>query len=469
MRALSLLILRALLRKAQWFSMQAIVTESAFRSTHFRILYSLLKEMHESVEGDLQIEGLMSAVEVSYGGPQQEGMRQELAEIVMELQEVDEIHPDLLDRQVREFVSKAEWTNQAEYVIENVHGQSFDPGRAMELADRAMELASKVDAEVVEFDSAPLSRAADIGSVRIPLGYSPQLDSSIGGGIGRGELTILLAPPSRGKTSYLCKAGAAAAKAGLGVLHISLEIKAEKVIRRYDQGLTGLEKERLEEEAEWVAKARARVSGAGGRVWVKDWRHKAVTPSDVRTLIRRMNARGQKVDFLILDYLEIMTPDKISRSDRQDYGNMGKEMRATVSELDVYLLTAWQVNRAGVDKRLLSEKDVSESWEIIKHADTIIGLNQNPAMLQSKRMILNIIKQREGTSRDKFTLVSDLDRMIVRARTLADDAIDDPSDDMPDPDAVETMIGDDDERETDSSDAGGEVRSLRQDREGSPD
>ena len=434
MRALSLLILRALLRKAQWLSLQGIITEEAFRSVHFRLLFQQIRQMHEVSDEDLNIEALMSAVEIGWSGPQQEGMRAELEEIVMEMQEVEDIDPVLLDKQVREFVMKAGMLNAAEYVIENVHGSTFQPRRVAELVEQSMDVGTKVDADVLDYNDAALSASTDTGSVREPLGFTSELDDSIGGGTGRGELTVLLAPPARGKTSYLVKVGAAAARRGKGVLHITLEIRGSKVARRYDQALTGLSKEGIEEEVETVKAARDEVRRAGGRIWVKDWSHKNVTAADIKTLVRRMAARGQHVDHVVLDYLELLQSGAdLGRNvaARHVYGNTGKETRAAAVDLDVWFTTAWQVNRAGSGNALLSERDVSECWDIVKHADTIIGLNQNPAMLEAKRLKLNIIKQREGTARPVFTIVSDLDRMIIRKRRLSDDGIPEPFDEEP--------------------------------------
>jgi hypothetical protein len=91
--------------------------------------------------------------------------------------------------------------------------------------------------------------------------------------------------------------------------------------------------------------------------------------------------------------------------------------------LDMPIVTAWQVNREGARKTdaLLSKEDISESWDVVMIADQIIGLNQNDAERQSKRMVVNIIKQRESTERSAYTLYCDLDRLVVRDKTAKDD------------------------------------------------
>jgi len=426
MRALSLLILRALLRKKQWLAYQSLFTAEIFSITHFRQLYVHIESLHGRTEGDLNIEDLMASLEIAYQHESQKGMRAELEEVVMELQDVDEANEDLLEAQVREFVEKGLYHSCAEYILETIHGSKFDASRITALVERAVDVGTRVDSQVDDFHESPLSRTIDQGTVRVPLGFASQLDAHLNGGIGSGELTILLAPPARGKTSYLCWAGAYAAKRGRKVLHVTLEIRSEKVIRRYDQALTGLTAKGLE-EAEWlVAAGREKVRQAGGEIWIKDWSYATVTANDIKALVRRMRSHGQAVDYVVVDYLELLSPVAQPRRNdvaRHAYGNVGKECRAASVEMDVPLLSAWQVNRSGSEAHVLTAKDVSECWDIIKHSDTIVGLNQNLAQLAERRLVLNVIKMREGTSRRSYTVVSDLDRMVIRDRTLQDDGI----------------------------------------------
>lgn len=422
MRILPIIVLRALLRKSNWLRFANVISVETFGTLSFRRIYDHMRRLHEVTSGDLTIEALMADLEIAYSSRPE--FLTELQEVVFDIQDAVEVEADLLERKVREFVQRELSEQAATYVVTNLHSPDFSVDVLADLVARAVEVGGRVDAQVVGLHASPLSRSADLGPARVGLGYTPELDRALGGGVGVGELAVLLAPPSRGKTSYLCAAGAHAAGQGLGVLHVTLEIRTEMVVRRYDQALTHLTREGLDETPGHVEAARETLQARGGEVWVKDWSNASVRASDVEALVRRMRARQQRVDFLIVDYAALMSPNEQQGKQaqlRQTYGAIGKELRALSVKLQVPLLTAWQVNRDGSDTNTITGKDISECWDILMHADTVLGLNQSNAELLAHRMRLNIIKQRQDTGRDQFRLYSDLRRMEIRPATDEDD------------------------------------------------
>jgi hypothetical protein len=131
--------------------------------------------------------------------------------------------------------------------------------------------------------------------------------------------------------------------------------------------------------------------------------------------------KPRAVDLIIIDYLQLMSPGKIPGKEmRQSFAAVAREHRALARNLEIPVCTAWQVNRAGSDATLLSMKDVAESWDLPQVADIIIGLNQSKEQENNKRMIVNIVKQREGTCRGVYELYCDLERMVVRDVTFDD-------------------------------------------------
>jgi hypothetical protein len=116
-----------------------------------------------------------------------------------------------------------------------------------------------------------------------------------------------------------------------------------------------------------------------------------------------------------------MSPNKLPGKEmRQHYSAIGREARMLARNLEVPILTAWQVNREGSDAALLSRKHVSESWDVIMTADIILGLNQTTEELHNRRMRVNIVKQRESTNRGVYELYCDLDKLVVRGLTMDD-------------------------------------------------
>lgn len=78
-----------------------------------------------------------------------------------------------------------------------------------------------------------LSRLQDVKRNSVPTGWKP-INELMDGGLGPGELGVVVAPSGIGKTWILCKLGADAVSKGFNVLHYSLELSENYVGCRYD-------------------------------------------------------------------------------------------------------------------------------------------------------------------------------------------------------------------------------------------
>lgn len=392
-----------------------MVQDDVLNNPEVRTLYAHMERLHGKTDRDLSAQSLVLDLQSTY--PEGERL-DELTEMVEYIEEGKEVEPSALESMVQRFVSRELLTKASKYIATNLGTGSIDPDIALDYCQRAVEISESADGRVMGLAQAGLPGEIELRPALVGLGLSGQLDASLGGGVAAGELAVYLAPPSRGKTSYLCATGASAAKEGRGVLHITLEISARRVIRRYDQALTGMKSSELIENPLTVSAARKAMTKAGGEVNIVDWSYKEVNPNDIRGLIKRLRRQGHKVDMVIIDYLELMHPNpstaRHQQAQRHIYGAMGKQVRAVAVCMEIPVVTAWQVNREGSSQHTITQEHVSESWEVIKHADIIIGLNQSDAERDNRIMRLGVIKQREGTERPVVYIHSDLDRMKVR-------------------------------------------------------
>lgn len=409
-------MMRAVLRKDVWETNRAAMQEDVFTNADVRSLVQYIGELHEERHGNLQVYDLQLAVEAKYRRP--DGRKQELLDLVHQLEDVpdydfEDIQPMIADYLGRELANQA-----AVFIGSRLETDRFDLDVPYRLLERAQELAGGMSLDVVDLSEAdPPSLEEREGVATVGLGQ--EMDRHLGGGVANGEMLIWLAPPGVGKTSYLKNCGMAMAAAGEHVLDITLEIKGYKVRKRCDQWLTKLTGEEMLGRPKLVV---ARRNSLAGKYYIKDWCERNVTVDDIRHLVKNMRAQGHNVTVVSVDYLELMSPSKHNRhGERFNFSLIAKEMRRLANELDIKLITAWQINRSGSIKHVIGKEDVSECWDIIKHADIILGLNQNEQELENHVLRVKVMKQRESTARPLEYLYSNLDRMDIRASGEGED------------------------------------------------
>lgn len=428
MNVLMLSMLRGALRRDIWEANSAALSEDVLTNSDVRTLIHYIGELHEERTGDLTPTDLEMTIESKYRRP--DGRKPELLELVGMLSTIEDMPFEELQPRISDFLGR-ELANKAMiYIASREDSDRFDLQYPLEMLTKAVELASGVDLGVddIQLADAPSAEAERLRVCTVGLG--PRMDRHLGGGHGQGEMLIWLAPPGVGKTSLLISQGVEMAKQGEHVLHISLEINGAKCRQRVDQKLTGLDREERLARPKAVMAARRAMKG---KFYVKDWCAKNVTVDDIRTLVRNMRAQGQEVSAICVDYLELMSPIRVNKhGERFNHSQNAKDLRRLGNELGVKMSTAWQVTRAGAEKHVIGAVDVSECWDIVKHADIIMGLNQSVEELANHVLRINIIKQRESTVRPTEYYYSNLDRMIIREQGEGDN--DEPPEDVGDRD-----------------------------------
>lgn len=243
-------------------------------------------------------------------------------------------------------------------------------------------------------------------SERIPTGYK-HLDECLGGGISPGELGIFMAPAKRGKTHCLVGTGYGAMVRGYNVVHISLEMKAAKIVQRYDARISSQPMQVLKASpavftqdlktgVENIYQARTRkvrkprtgdgdqrpargpiaesVFGKVGDVIVVDWPTRVCTASMIRGYLSRLQAsQGFIPHVVIVDYGDIMAPERRKGELRHEIAGQFEDLRTLAGDLNVVVWTATQSNRASADKMVVEDKDTAESFEKIQVADAVIS------------------------------------------------------------------------------------------------
>jgi hypothetical protein len=121
----------------------------------------------------------------------------------------------------------------------------------------------------------------------------------------------------------------------------------------------------------------------------------------VRAFLKEFEiASGQKLDFVMIDYLDLLMPvsAKVSPSDlfvKDKY--VSEELRNLAKELGMLMVTASQLNRTAVDEIEFDHSHISGGISKINTADNVFGIFTSRSMRERGQYQLQCTKSRSST------------------------------------------------------------------------
>jgi replicative DNA helicase len=225
------------------------------------------------------------------------------------------------------------------------------------------------------------------------------------GGLQPGELFILAARPSMGKTALALNLGRnAAIDSGKRVAVFSLEMTTRSLVMRMLSS---------EAQVDFAAfrsglistDAHSRLMESAGRlseaeIWIDE--SASVSILEIRAKCRRLKSQ-HGLDLVIVDYLQLARGDRNTQSREQEISEISRGLKGLAKELDIPVLALSQLNRGPEtrkeDKRPMLA-DLRESGAIEQDAD-IIGFIYRDIVYNKETEFENlaeliIAKQRNG-------------------------------------------------------------------------
>ena len=368
-------------------TMYSLVIEEALRPSDFyrerhELIYAAMLGLYERSEpidaltttdalrsaGMLERAGGDDAVETLAGAVPNVANLRHYAQIVRDtallrrlLRATYDIQASVLDRRepAREVVERAE-----KAVLEVAHDETKQDFRTIE---------SVLHQELDKLHELSRSGTSLTGT---PSGFV-DLDN-ITGGFQPGNLVVIAARPSMGKSSLVTNiAENAAIHYAKPVALFSLEMSEAELAQRFIASQASIKGDELRKgrvsEERWpkIVKASSRLAAAP--LWVDD--SSDIGLLEIRAKTRRLHAQHPDgLGLVIVDYLQLLRSDSRSENRAEVIGQMSRGLKLLAGELGVPVIALSQLNRgveARTDKRPLLS-DLRESGAVEQDADVVI-------------------------------------------------------------------------------------------------
>lgn len=227
-------------------------------------------------------------------------------------------------------------------------------------------------------------------------------------GLKPGEMVLIAARPSVGKTAFALNIAAnVALNHGKKVAIFSLEMPADLLATRMLAYISKVSLTKMKTRGALTSTDIKKLYNGykallASDVYIDDYSMNG--PSDVLSKCRRLK-REKGLDLVIIDYLQLMTAQKNGRaaeSRQVEVSDMSRKMKIYAKELECPIILLSQMSR-GIEQRndhTPQLSDLRESGSIEQDADIVMFLNKpytyNKA-LPPNEVILDVKKNRNGT------------------------------------------------------------------------
>jgi KaiC/GvpD/RAD55 family RecA-like ATPase len=242
------------------------------------------------------------------------------------------------------------------------------------------------------------SRYFDAGG-QVSTGW-PQLDKLLYGGFSRGELNIFAGGSGSGKSLVMMNIALNWVQQGLQGVYITLELSEELTGLRTAAMLTNMSTKDIRKDKETASLKIKLVGKKAGSYQVKALPAQS-NINDIRAFLKEYQIKtGRKVDFMMIDYLDLLMPvsAKVSPNDlfvKDKY--VSEELRNLAKELGILMVTASQLNRSAVEEIEFDHSHISGGISKINTADNVFGIFTSRAMKERGKYQIQCMKSRSST------------------------------------------------------------------------
>lgn len=212
-------------------------------------------------------------------------------------------------------------------------------------------------------------------------------------GLHDGELTVIGARPGVGKTTFALQIAENISKKGKQVVYISLEMSSIQMIQKLLSMRTGINSRKIrngdlnENEIEAVGLDCMKLGDLKLNILTK-----INDIQKIEIVARRLKNRN-KIDLLIIDYLQLVKNLGNFRSREQEVADISRTLKLLSLELEIPIIALCQLNR-NASKSEPTLADIRESGAIEQDADNVIFLYERNT--ENNIITVDLQKQRAG-------------------------------------------------------------------------
>lgn len=248
------------------------------------------------------------------------------------------------------------------------------------------------------------------------------INEILDGGLGEGDLGVLVGITGTGKSWSLVSLGLHALMLGKNVLHFTMELNEAQTARRYDSRLTGIAAQNLKFNVDTV---KEKIGLLKGKLLVQYYPTKVASVVTLKSAINRVQAFGFNPDMVIVDSADNLKSEHAHLQKQGSYYELGsiyEELRSMAGEYMFPVWTVSQANKSAEEDEIITGDKLSESYKKVMVADFVLSMSRRIEDKLANTARWHVIKNRYGA--DALTFPSKMDASVGKIEIYAAQSID---------------------------------------------
>ena len=370
-----------------------VIENTYFENKYFKIIIQMIKEYYSKYEHTPTFDTLE---QITKSELQQELASKIVLDTLTKIKDAPTEGQEFVQEKALKFCKQQELQKAITKAQKVIDGGEFENYDTLEtLVRETLQVGERDDGTEDVFNNLDEVLNEDYRHP-IPMGI-PGIDRLLKGGLARGEIGVVLAPTGVGKSTLLTKISNHAFNLGYNVLQIFFEDNPKIIQRKHITLWTKVHPDELTaKKDEVMAKVNEIKNSMENKLILKKLPSDTVTMLQIKGQIRKMIADGNKVDMVLLDYIDCVVPNKNLGDEWKSEGSVMRAFESMCHELNLVGWTATQGNRSSISSDVVTTDQMGGSIKKAQVGHVIISVAKSLQQKEMKLATIAITKSRIG-------------------------------------------------------------------------
>jgi replicative DNA helicase len=371
-----------------------VIESKFFDNNSFKFIMENMKELYKSYNKIPDYNTLAQKIMAEGSGSQTSKIHTDTLETIKDNEQQIEYVKDTALNFCRQQNLKKELKN-VQNIIDNGEFEAYN--KIEQIIQKALQVGISNDETTDVFHGMDEALEQDFRHP-LPTGIVG-IDNLLKGGLGIGELGVVLAPTGTGKTTLLTKFANTAFNLGYNVVQIFFEDNPGNIKRKHYTIWSDIapdeQPEFKEEVMKKVTEAQTRSKGS---LKLLKLASDNVTVSEIKNKLRKLNSENEnKVDLLIIDYVDCISSDKSTNGEEwKGEGSVMRSLESMTNEFNMAIWTATQGNRESISSEVVTGDQMGGSIKKAQIAHVILSIGKTLEQKEHNLATLTLLKSRIG-------------------------------------------------------------------------